>query len=82
MNDKKRDIQFGRADLIAGKYGESLIGLEVLTEAIGDYPGGWAPIVEVAPDLNAPEIVFNVRHPTEGVMGVFEYEHVGRKGSW
>ena len=53
-----------------------LVGRKVITPAMGDYPGGEATIIEVAPDPNAPEIVFNVRHAEWGEIGVFAYEEV------
>lgn len=57
-------------------HGASLIGRRVETEAIGEYPGGIATITRLAPDPQAPEFVFNVRHPTFGEIGVFEWERV------
>jgi|GEM_PF-3351571 hypothetical protein len=57
-------------------HGTSLIGQRVDTEAIGEYPGGIATVTELAPDPQAPEIVFTVQHPTFGQMGVFDWEHV------
>ena len=61
--------------------GDRLLGRTVWTEAIGFYPGGAAAIVELAPDPEAPEILFTVEHPTweeEGSsrIGVFEWEEV------
>jgi hypothetical protein len=62
-----------------------LIGMKVKTEAYGDYPGGIATIMELHPDPEAPEIVFNVQHPTwrgdendlsDGVIGIFDHEGV------
>ena len=57
-------------------HGAELIGQQVWTPPMGDYPGGVATVTEVAHDPNAPEISFLVEHPTEGCMGIFEYEHV------
>jgi hypothetical protein len=64
----------------------NLIGRKIDTpdwrDAHGNsYPGGIATIVEVAPDENAPEIVFTVEHPTwredgDGRIGIFENEEV------
>jgi hypothetical protein len=57
-------------------HGASLIGRRIETEAIGEYSGGIATVTEIAPDPQAPEIVFNVRHPTYGEIGVFKWEQV------
>ena len=59
----------------------ALVGRRVVTPAMGDYPGGEATIVELAPDPNAPEIVFTVRHPQWGEIGVFAYEEVTLLGT-
>lgn len=61
-------------------YGKSLIGMEIMTPAMGEYPGGMATVVELGPDENAPEIVFDVNNPGWDVgdgthqIGVFEHE--------
>ncbi len=57
-------------------HGPSLIGRRVETEAIGEYPGGIATVTELAPDPEAPEIDFKVRHHNYGEIGVFEWERV------
>lgn len=57
-------------------YGESAIGMIIGTQAIGEYPGGLAEVVGLESDPAAPEIVFDVRHPTFGEIGVFDYETV------
>ena len=57
-------------------HGTSLIGQRVDTEAIGEYPGGIATVTELAPDPQAPEIVFTVQHPSYGDIGVFDWELV------
>lgn len=54
----------------------SLIGQKIHTEAIGDYPGGPAEVIDLGHDREAPEIVLNVRHPTYGEIGIFAQEHV------
>lgn len=52
-----------------------LIGKKICSMAMGDYPGGFAKIVEVFPDHNAPEIVFNVHNKSyPEIMGIFNYE--------
>lgn len=55
---------------------DGLIGRKINTEEIGDYPGGVAEVIQLLPDPNAPEIVFLVRHPSFGEIGIFEYEEV------
>ncbi len=62
-------------------HGASLVGQRVETEAIGEYPGGIATVTELAPDPQAPEIVFNVRHPAYGEIGVFDWELVALVGT-
>ncbi len=58
------------------KRGKSLVGRRIWSGMLGDYPGGEAVVVEIEPDDAAPEIVFNVRHPAVGVMGIFDHEIV------
>ncbi len=57
-----------------------LLGRRVLTDPMGEWPGGIATICELAPDPAAPEIVFNVKADfwpdDDGPMGVFGYEEV------
>lgn len=70
------------AGALADAFGVELVGSEVITPAMGAYPGGLAKVIKVHHDPNAPEIVFMVRHPTwkDEVfgpdMGIFEYEEV------
>ena len=61
---------------LAKREGENLLSREVLTSACGEYPGGMATVIELAPDPGAPEIVFNVRLDDWGEIGVFDYEMV------
>lgn len=56
--------------------GVSLIGRKVDTEAIGEWPGGIAEVYAMNLDENAPEIIFHVRHPEHGEMGVFDFEEI------
>lgn len=76
------EITHGNAQVVVSakklinRYGPSLIGQRVYTQAMGEYPGGIATVTEIEPDPNAPEIVFQVEHPTFGSIGVFEYEKV------
>lgn len=58
------------------KYGEDLIGREVITPAMCNYPGGRATVIGVHPDPEAPDIVFDVLHPSEGIMGILENENI------
>ncbi len=62
-------------------YGVQLIGQKVMTEEVGEYPGGEAEVTELWPDPKDDNIVFNVRHPTwrtedhpNGEIGVFAQE--------
>ena len=66
------------AKFLVGKMGQALVGRLVVTPAVGDYPGGIRRVVEIAPDPEAPEIVFNVEYDGSefGVMGIFEHESV------
>jgi hypothetical protein len=66
-------------------YGTALIGKKVFTEAIGEWPGGPATVIELEPDPNAPEIVFQVRSSSlwdpdqpdrRWEIGIFENEEV------
>lgn len=61
------------------KYGQSLIGNVCETARYGDWRGGLTEIIEIAPDANAPDIVFRVRHFTEefGEIGVLAHEEIG-----
>jgi len=61
---------------LVNKHGAKLIGQQVDTPQMGDYPGGVATVTEIEPDPSAPEIVFQVEHPTFGSIGVFENERV------
>jgi hypothetical protein len=70
-----------KAKELVGVAGDRLLGRTVWTEAIGYYPGGAARVVELAPDPEAPEILFSVEHPTwkhsgSSRMGVFAWEEV------
>lgn len=62
------------AEALVARMGEELVGRHVMTEALGEYPGGRAKVVELTPDPEAPEIVYQVVHPTFGAIGVFESE--------
>ena len=58
------------------KHGERLIGRQIHTPPMGEYPGGIAQVVALTPDEACPEIVLQVKHPTFGEIGVFEHEDV------
>lgn len=64
------------ARTLVQKLGKHLIGRRVNTPAVGEYPGGMATVIEIEPDKNAPEIVFQVNLPSWGDIGVFEHEEV------
>lgn len=52
------------------------VGDEVFTYPIGEWPGGWARVVEIHPDPEAPDIAFSVIQPRGEPMGVFLSEQV------
>lgn len=58
------------------KHGARLIGRQIHTPPMGEYPGGIVTVVALTPDPDAPEIVLQVKHPTFGEIGVFESERV------
>ena len=64
------------AQELVNQLGADLIGREVLTVAIGEWPGGFATVTEIEPDPAAPEIVFQVRSEEHGEMGVFGHEPI------
>lgn len=49
------------AKLLLKQYGNQLLGRQIITVPMGQWPGGVAEIVKLRPDENAPEIVFEVR---------------------
>ena len=65
-----------KANQLVQKLGLKLIGKQVNTPAAGEYPGGVATVVQLAPDQNVPEIAFRVSLPQWGEIGVLEYEDV------
>lgn len=70
-----------KAKQLVKKLGKKLLGKEVNTPAVGEYPGGVATVIEIRPDRNAPEIVFQVNLPGWGEIGVFEHEEVSLANS-
>ncbi len=65
-----------KANQLVQKLGQKLLGQKVNTPALGEYPGGVATVIQLAPDENAPEIAFQVSLPHYGDIGVFETEDV------
>lgn len=66
-----------RADDAVEKFGADLVGMEVLTEPYGDWPGGRCKVTEIQPDDGATEIVFQVELLETGDdIGVFDHEFV------
>ena len=65
-----------KANQLVQKLGQKLLGKQVNTPAAGEYPGGVATVVQLAPDQNAPEIAFRVSLPQWGEIGVFDHEDV------
>jgi hypothetical protein len=67
---------------LVNRLGSALIGRTVITRTYGIYSGGKARVVEIYPDPNAPEIVFNVQNDNwkdsngDSIIGVFENEQV------
>ena len=56
---------------------DAKIGDLIWTEPMGEWPGGYARIIELEPDPNAPEIVFQVEGANgQGDIGVFGYERI------
>ena len=65
-----------KANELVQKLGAKLLGKKVNTPAVGEYPGGLATVIQLAPDQNAPEIVFQVNLGQWGSIGVFCHEEV------
>lgn len=74
-----RDYREMNADSFVKTFAKKAIGMEIQTEAIGEYPGGKAIVTELYPDPECPKIVCNVKHPTFGEIGIFSDETVGIK---
>ena len=72
---------YSAADVVK-KYGKSLVGKRVMTQAVGEWPGGEAIVTKVRHDKNAPEIVCLVRscnakvNKQFGEMGCFHDEQM------
>ena len=65
-----------KANQLVQRLGQKLLGKQLNTPAVGDYPGGVATVIQLAPDDNAPEIAFQVSLPQFGEVGVFGQEDV------
>jgi len=61
---------------LSEKLGTDLIGRDILTVPFGQWPGGFAEVIQIQPDPAAPEIVFQVKSKLHGEIGVFENEPV------
>lgn len=69
------------AKTMLAEFGQALVGKNVITKPRGPWPGGLATVTELAPDGNAPEIVFNIRHAVTGEeIGVFDDDMLGLPG--
>ena len=67
------------AKQLVEKMGNELIGRYIETEAIGEWPGGKARVIEIQPDPEAPEIVMQVTQDSGreyDPIGVFDWEDV------
>jgi hypothetical protein len=72
-----RIMQAGEA---VKRFGNTLIGQVIQTEAMGKYPGGPATVSQINPDIGAPDIVLNVKSPAYDNgrdIGIFEDENIG-----
>lgn len=69
-----KEITDMTAQELIDQLGTTLLGRKVNTEAMGEYPGSVADVIELHPDPTAPEIVFTIKHPTFGEIGVFDFE--------
>ena len=65
-----------KANQLVQKLGHKLLGKKVNTPAAGEYPGGVATVIGIAPDPKAPGIVFRVNLGSCGELGVFAHEEV------
>lgn len=61
---------------------KDLVGMSVITQPMGAYPGGLGIVTEIRPDPEAPDLAFNVENEVwtddEGghEIGIFTYEDV------
>ena len=65
-----------KANQLLQKLGNKLLGKQVNTPAMGEYPGGVATVIGIAPETKAPEIAFQVNLSQWGKMVVFGHEDV------
>ena len=61
---------------LAMRLGRDLIGRNILTVPMGNWPGGSAEVIQLKPDPGASDISFQVKSGLHGEVGVFEYEQV------
>jgi hypothetical protein len=59
-----------KANQLVQKLGHKLLGKKVNTPATGAYPSGVATVIAIAPDAEAPGIVFQVNLGQWGEVGV------------
>jgi hypothetical protein len=64
------------AKQLVKREGDDLLGRQIKTRPMGEYPGGIATVYDLGHDPAAPEIVMNVVLPGWGTIGVFEQEEV------
>ena len=65
-----------KANQLVQKLGNKLLGKMVNTPATGEYPGGVATVIGIAPDMAAHEIAFQVNLGYWGTVGVSGHEDV------
>ena len=65
-----------KANQLVQKLGHKLLGKQVNTPAMGEYPGGVATVIGIVPPTQAPEIAFQVNLGQWGKMVVFGHEDV------
>ena len=65
-----------KANQLVAKLGDKLLGKKVNTPAMGEYPGGMATVIRIAPEPKAPDIALQVNLAHWGKMVVFGHEDV------
>lgn len=64
------------ASELVSRYGKRLLGQRVLTETIGEWPGGPAEVTEIGPMHDDENIVLQVRDARGEEIGVFHHERI------
>lgn len=65
------------AGSVAAALSESLLGRQVITPKVEMFTGGLCTVIELNPDVNAPEIVLQVRNEeTSEEIGIFADEMI------